>query len=126
MQIRAVAGVVIDRCGRCEGIWFDEGELSGIVNRGGADLIRVLSVSDDDPQQVKEPWNDLAQDARAECPRCGVDMNRVEAGRIRGLVIDRCPTCRGLWYDGGEVDAHLGQIRRQGVVGYLKRLLGRG
>lgn len=35
------------------------------------------------------------------CPLCNVPMR--EANR-RGVLIDVCPECRGIWLDGGELD----------------------
>ena len=38
---------------------------------------------------------------RLSCPKCDVDMN-VRA--VRGIVIDHCPKCSGLWFDKGELN----------------------
>ncbi len=35
------------------------------------------------------------------CPLCNVPMREVER---RGVRIDVCPECRGVWLDGGELD----------------------
>jgi uncharacterized protein len=63
-----------------------------------------------------------------ECPRCGVQMEvqvvglegapaagspyRISAvpGRARGREIDRCLSCRGVWFDAGEMAAGLREI----------------
>lgn len=36
------------------------------------------------------------------CPKCKNDMEQVE---IDGIEIDRCKSCRGMWFDVGESDA---------------------
>jgi len=36
------------------------------------------------------------------CPKCRSDMQPVE---YEGLEVDRCGSCRGLWFDAGEVEA---------------------
>jgi Zn-finger nucleic acid-binding protein len=45
----------------------------------------------------------LAEDARG-CPACGGGMNQL---KIDGIVIERCPIDRSLWFDAGE----LGRLR---------------
>lgn len=39
------------------------------------------------------------------CPLCAVPMREVER---RGVRIDVCPECRGVWLDGGELEKLLG------------------
>ena len=41
---------------------------------------------------------------RRECPRC---RRTLELVTLRWVVIDRCPGCRGEYYDTGEVDPQL-------------------
>jgi Zn-finger nucleic acid-binding protein len=38
------------------------------------------------------------------CPKCRSDMEQVT---INNIEVDRCSTCHGLWFDGGE----LGKLR---------------
>ena len=38
-----------------------------------------------------------------ECPKCHSEMEEVTYGR--GLVIDRCTNCKGIWFDTGEAEA---------------------
>jgi Zn-finger nucleic acid-binding protein len=35
------------------------------------------------------------------CPRCGADLRTVER---QGIEIERCPNCRGVWLDRGELE----------------------
>lgn len=48
---------------------------------------------------------------RAECPECQVQLVRSET---EGVQIEACPTCGGIWFDGGELKA-LAQ-KRPGVL----------
>ncbi len=59
------------------------------------------------------------------CPRDGAQLVEVERD---GVMIDTCPTCRGIWLDGGELEklvAHEngepGGKRKRG--GFLQNLL---
>ena len=38
------------------------------------------------------------------CPLCAVTMLREQK---HALDLDRCPQCRGLWFDGSELDAYI-------------------
>lgn len=37
---------------------------------------------------------------RYDCPACGAAMERRQEG---GITLDACPTCRGTWFDTGEI-----------------------
>ena len=38
---------------------------------------------------------------RRQCPIDGTAMGK---DVVLGVIIDRCPSCRGVWLDGGELD----------------------
>ncbi|MGK7345846.1 MAG: zf-TFIIB domain-containing protein [Candidatus Nitrospinota bacterium M3_3B_026] len=38
------------------------------------------------------------------CPKCGMELLELD---YRGLKIDKCPTCEGIWLDAGELDSIL-------------------
>ncbi|WP_448569161.1 TFIIB-type zinc ribbon-containing protein [Thermus sp.] len=42
------------------------------------------------------------------CPNCGVGMREVER---RGVVLDICPQCGGVWLDKGELEKLLSEAR---------------
>jgi hypothetical protein len=49
----------------------------------------------------------LAEERRAHfmrCPKCGGQL--VEE-RYHGVQVDRCPECRGVWFDAGEAESLL-------------------
>lgn len=37
------------------------------------------------------------------CPKCGVDTMNKDV--FEGIEVDRCPTCRGIFFDQGELKA---------------------
>ncbi|GIW35691.1 zf-TFIIB domain-containing protein [Meiothermus sp.] len=43
------------------------------------------------------------------CPNCETGMNEIQRN---GVHIDVCPSCRGVWLDGGEMEKLLGQVRQ--------------
>ncbi len=36
-----------------------------------------------------------------KCPKCGADLKEVKHGHI---LIDVCPSCKGVWLDAGELE----------------------
>jgi hypothetical protein len=48
----------------------------------------------------------LKQLHHMRCPKCGMELAEIE---FRGIKVDRCVACGGLWFDGGEIDQVLAQ-----------------
>lgn len=46
-----------------------------------------------------------------KCPKCGMDLTTIE---MKGIQLDRCVSCGGTWFDGGEMEQMMGQ--EQGVM----------
>lgn len=69
----------------------------------------------------------MAQEARKalkdlhymHCPKCGHDLTEVE---FRGVKIDQCATCNGIWLDAGELEL-LGSKEKTGVLGGFLNIL---
>lgn len=36
------------------------------------------------------------------CPKCGMDLSEVE---YKGIRVDKCSQCNGVWLDAGELEA---------------------
>lgn len=85
-------GVVVDFCDSCKGIWFDEDELA-FTTELSTDIPNISEVE-------KE-----ARTTEYSCPRCGSQQKLQEMKFIpvETLLIDRCPQCKGLWIDKGEL-----------------------
>lgn len=81
--------IIVDKCKKCHGIWFDGGEFNLILEKGSfyADNIDKEKDLKDTPEIAKK------------CPRCKVAMKRVTKNEIR---IDVCRDCSGIWADEGE------------------------
>jgi hypothetical protein len=48
----------------------------------------------------------LKQLHHMRCPKCGMELAEIE---FKGIKVDRCVACNGLWFDGGEIDQVLTQ-----------------
>jgi Zn-finger nucleic acid-binding protein len=77
------AGVVLDRCTGCGGMWFDATELDRLLSEALPD--------GDPPDEADIPDRGLSG---RRCPRC--DLALRTAGWT-DAVLDRCATCRGLF-----------------------------
>lgn len=87
---------LLDRCPVCQGLFFDAGELESLVR-----LAHLLSeVRLDEPEIDAAPAEEVAREVL--CPADGAAMSPEDLG---GVTIDVCPSCRGIWLDGGELAA---------------------
>lgn len=118
------AGVEVDYCPRCEGLWFDSGEIEHLLERtsGAAhDLIRDFIVHGGTTETGRQAYL---------CPRCDRAMCEISQPDVDGteLLIDRCPRGDGLWFDKGELFSLLKsappEVRVDGAVEILKDVLG--
>ncbi len=62
-------------------------------------------------EQLKEQHSDEQREQTKavcymKCPKCGADLNEVT---FRGIKIDRCLNCDGVWLDEGELDKLAGE-----------------
>jgi hypothetical protein len=50
-------------------------------------------------QQAAAEREQLRKLTHLRCPKCAA---KLESTTYRGVEIDRCPECRGVWFDAGE------------------------
>ena len=48
--------------------------------------------------------------AKEQTRRCPLDGGEMVKEILLSLVVDRCPSCRGVWLDGGELEEMRGAI----------------
>lgn len=101
------AGVEIDRCGACGGVYLDHGELETIqihAWKGKTDPdYAVPSVV----RRAYERATERAQRGEREplrCPSCRGEMAEKEWGWGADVTTDVCIECRGVWLDFGELE----------------------
>ena len=84
----------LDRCGDCDGVWFDADELERYVDGG-------IAVS---ASRVVEPEKRRSLDEKGgDCPVCAVALQRQPCRTNPRLSIDLCAKCGGVWVDGPEL-----------------------
>jgi Zn-finger nucleic acid-binding protein len=102
------ASVAIAVCPRCRGAWVDAGalrllhELREFIPRASANTM----------------WKrDLTRGLCAACAERPV-LERLPVG---AFGVDRCPTCQGLWFDGGELGPTLTDQGYEALLRALRR-----
>lgn len=55
-----------------------------------------------------------------KCPKCGADLQETDFHHIK---IDRCPECKGIWFDHGEVEM-LEHVDQSQVRSFIRAMFG--
>ncbi|MDQ1344466.1 MAG: hypothetical protein QG650_1188, partial [Patescibacteria group bacterium] len=104
---------VHELCPTCHGVFFDVREtedeaLAGISGEHRAEETKFCKTG----SQQRASW-----DARP-CPRCDETMMKeFEYSHESGIHIDLCPSCGGMFLDGGELE----EIRRYLATAHLPK-----
>lgn len=107
IRLVATAELTLDRCERCGGIWFDEGEvarLRGLRFQGARQKIQPADVVF---RMSCHGCQALMDRNAGECPVCGwknvldcpVCARTMERRVVEGFHLDFCKPCRGVWFD---------------------------
>jgi Zn-finger nucleic acid-binding protein len=94
------AGIEVDGCARCGGVWLDHGELEAIQHSRETDRSRDLERMDEVIQAVAD-----RPTGPASCPKCGAELAVHEYAHCSRIHVDTCPEGHGVWLDGGELEA---------------------
>ncbi len=102
-------GTDVDICTRRQcGIWFDAGETGAVELSDTLEGIDEAFAGEFNPRPVEESMADKER----LCPRHGTLLDRYEWNLGSGIVLDRCPSCAGIWMDSGEVEGYAGFVKR--------------
>ena len=95
----------LDKCHKCDGIWFDRGELERVRDAKIENAEEILEQKYGDPE-----FEEGTVENHMRCPRC-VDARLQRRGYtyVNPVEIDCCEKCRGIWIDDGELNAIIGE-----------------
>lgn len=80
-------------CAECDGRWLPGAQLPG--------FFKHLS----DPAQAARDFRQLLdQQGQTSSARCAVDGAAMRYITQRGVTLDVCTACHGVWFDGGELN----------------------
>lgn len=86
-------------CPRCKGVWLAHDELRKLKNKEDEGSLRWLN----DEIEAIDKTTIVA--GKRSCPHCApAKMVSVIFGRS-SVMVDWCPSCRGIWLDRGEFEA---------------------
>ncbi|MBS3762050.1 MAG: zf-TFIIB domain-containing protein [Planctomycetes bacterium] len=117
-----ILGLELDKCHKCDGIWFDRGELEKIQESAVSDIEEVLEEKYGDPKvETSEP------DGYMRCPRCGNRLREQTYTFVNPVRVDRCENCFGFWLDDTELNAIVGEKKEleeaePRIKGYLRAI----
>ena len=94
--------VAVDQCCACGGMWLDHGELETIQDVREKDYSSELEAI---PNYFDKSY-EMAL-AKSEgvfaCPKCEREMEKREYAYCSQIMIDVCPSCRGVWLHKDEI-----------------------
>jgi Zn-finger nucleic acid-binding protein len=86
--------IILEQCGQCGGIWFDESELFR-AKQGEAGKIELL-----DTEILRAPVN--IEKPVLKCPRDKAELFQFKDRYFpKGIILERCPSCNGIWLNRG-------------------------
>ena len=89
----------VERCGACNGMFFNPGELEALLDHQTNPLVWLDNVQ---LQQISSDFGFQHEVVYRKCPLCAERMGHVNFGGRSGVVLDRCGT-HGVWVEGGEL-----------------------
>lgn len=89
--------IELDYCTRCQGVWFDWGELELLLDAFH------LEKPDQFLSNILKGEESNSSEKKRRCPICAQQMKKTTIGEQPKILIDACRRGDGLWFDGGEV-----------------------
>jgi uncharacterized protein len=89
--------IELDYCPRCQGVWFDAGELELLLESAGlGDHRAYLDGIINGPEAA-------SSEKKRQCPICRRKMKKANIDEDKKILVDVCRVGDGIWFDGGEV-----------------------
>ena len=88
------ARLEIQHCPHCGGNWVDESTFRSIQER------RETRVTGPDVPQMQPH-----EEKPIRCPRCNLELLKIPFMEGSDIIVDKCKSCQGYWFDVGELEA---------------------
>jgi Zn finger protein HypA/HybF involved in hydrogenase expression len=73
---------------------------------------RLKKIEEEKHKKLKaEEKNKLKELHFMRCPKCGMEMIEID---YKGIKIDKCSECEGIWLDAGELEA-VSKLEKSGL-----------
>ena len=86
--------IAVERCIKCEGIWFDTTEAEELKKIKGSENIDIGY------PEIGDTYNRIQQ--QIKCPKCRGKMQKMLDIDRYSIWYEQCIQCRGIWLDAGE------------------------
>ncbi|HEY9872642.1 MAG TPA: zf-TFIIB domain-containing protein [Candidatus Obscuribacterales bacterium] len=97
------AGIEVDRCTECKGIWFDSLEAQELRKVEGSESIDIGESATGSKLNEKGDIN---------CPKCVTKLTKMVDLKQSHIWYEKCPVCYGTWFDAGEFK----DLKEEGVL----------
>ena len=111
MQLVEFHDTQLDECGTCAGLWVEIETFERLVAESGR---RAPALEPHTRAGTGTPAHGMERVRYTRCPQCEKMMNRVNFGRMSGIIIDRCAK-HGVWFDAEELRQVLEFVRNGGL-----------
>ncbi|MDP8966524.1 MAG: zf-TFIIB domain-containing protein [Cyanobacteriota bacterium] len=111
------AGIEVDRCLDCQGMWFDSLEAETLKAVKGSETLDIGN------PETGTQLNKITEDVL--CPRCQAKMMRMVDIDQHCIWYEKCPTCQGVWLDAGEFKNFKENFQGQGILGQTRKVFRR-
>jgi Zn-finger nucleic acid-binding protein len=112
MTAIAYANIEVDRCRRCNAIWFDEYEAEKLQTHSGSERLDQACFTQ--TLTAKPTGSSL-------CPRCQVPLLKLLAIDQYSLWYQQCPHCCGILLEAGQFRQFKANFTPQGLLNRLKQ-----
>ncbi len=87
--------IELDQCPVCQGVWFDKNELGTYLKQGATAV---------DSPPIEAKLGKELDEKLGKCPHCAIEMGQAPDPKGRGVRMDVCGRCGGIWLDNTEID----------------------
>ena len=101
LEVLKVKGLNILYCKDCKGMWIKTATLKKIAN--------MLDLKTEIVNPVEMEAINVKEEPRI-CPECSKTMEKVY---FNGIIVDKCTTCNGIWFDNGELSKYFRLFMKQ-------------
>ena len=99
--------IELDFCPKCQGIWFDAGELELLLETAGFESQKGFFDTLINSTEAK------TSEKKRKCPICRRNMKKVDIVSGDHVTVDICQNEHGIWFDGGEVGSLIKSLANQ-------------
>jgi len=103
LEEKNVENVKVDICWVCEGVWFDQSELEKVLSADSRDFNKIDLDRDILDGKEAARMHEEFDEKIGICPKCENNTHLERKDYLKGVFVDICPKCQGIWLDGGEI-----------------------